>query len=1214
MIVDTEEVNTLFPENSKPNQTKKSSIKELYTYATPFDYFLIAVGSISAIAMGSIQPLFFIFMGNFFGDMGPDTSANEFYDNAKIVCYQFIGCAFVFGVTGYLSVMCFINVGARQAFNFRKKYFESIMSCDPSWFDLKQVAELPQSLATETLMVERATGDKLVILIFTIGMILSSFIISIIEGTQLTLFCLLFCPTIVGGFFLANKGLEQNAKFADTSYKKAGGIAEEALEEIKTVSSLNGQKHEASKYINAVKESKKSMYGGGLKAGLGIAMAMSSFIVMNGITFIIGAWFIDKNEDCWVLQEPYDLTKTIIVMWVSLMTFNNISLCVPCLKIINQGRIAAHSILAIINTKSQLVQGTRTTEISGKIVFDNVKFSYPSTPHSEILKGMSFELEPGQRLGVVGSTGSGKSTIIQLLLRYYEPTSGSIFIDGHDIREYSISYLRENIGIVSQEPLLFNTSIYENIRYGKLDAKEAEIHSAAGKAGAHDFIRKLPLGYETPAGAKGSQLSGGQKQRIAIARAIIRNPKILLLDEATSALDRQTEQAVVDDIDKAMPESTRITIAQNLLTIKDSTFIIMIDQGTVLEYGNHKQLMKNKSKYYHLIKMQKIQQRNADEEQVKGKLTDLDASKSISEGEKVVQEEDVNVRKKMLSFSKSERFWLYFGIFGSLVVAASYPISGMLNGKQIFVLSNEDNDMLSKSAEYGGWICFLAFFVAIGLIMESISYPRMSANITTKMREASFKALLKFEAAFFDIPENNCSALSARLCNDCEKVNGLSGSMIGILISIAASLAVAHGTAAAFSWRMSLVFLAVIPVIFTATAASFLAQSVGVVKFDYESCTSTAADAIMNYRTAKAFNLENIMLERYLEPAKAEFAGIKKKAQLSGFTYGLGFGAIFCVYSLLFWYGAKLVVDGLDSYENMVIAMVTCQFGSDSFMIAGVYMPDVKNGIEAAKRLFKILEYKPTINVNSKDGDKKEIEGKVEFKDVSFSYPNRNYMALKSLSFSIEPGTHFAIIGRTGSGKSTVIQLLLRLYDPAGGKVLIDNMDIKKYNLKHLRRQIGYVGQEPVLFSGSIAENISYGVKSDQEEIEEAARKAQALEFITDSKYPETFDRQVGIKGSMLSGGQKQRIAIARAIIRNPKILIFDEATSALDPKTEAVLLSTIKEVMAEKTCIMIAHRLKTISEAHQVMVLESGKILEIGTREDLMSQKGYFYNMISNL
>ncbi|CAG9321676.1 unnamed protein product [Blepharisma stoltei] len=1201
--------------DQKPETPKaKGSIKELYKYATYTDFFLFVVGFISSAALGAIQPLFFLFMGDFFGSMDQNTSKNEFYDASKIVSYELIGSAVVFTIAGTLAVMCLVNVGARQGFHYRREFFKAIINSDPSWFDLRNVAELPQSIATETLMIERATGDKLVILIQGASMIISSIIIAIVKGLQLTLFCFIFMPTVTAGFILTHQGLEQNAKMADTSYKAAGGVAEEALQEIKTVSSMNGQKHEAKKYTERIKDSQKSMITAGLKVGGGTALGMGSFMFMNGVIFIVGAWFIDKNEENWTGGQEYDLSMVITVMWVSLMAFNNISLCVPSLKLISQGRVAVRSINEIISTKSKLTQGECRKEISGAISFRDVKFAYPSAPGSEILKGMSFDLEPGQRLGVVGSTGSGKSTIVQLLLRYYEPTSGTITIDGNNIMDYPISFLRESIGLVSQEPLLFNTSIYENIRYGKLNATQEEIEFAAKEAGAHDFIMALPDKYLTSAGTKGSQLSGGQKQRIAIARAFIRNPKILLLDEATSALDRQTEQAVVEAIDKAMPNSTRITIAQNLLTIRDSNFIIMIDQGVVLEYGSHKELMKNKSKYYHLIQMQKIQQKNEDEDQSKAKATDLEVLKS-KEAQKVVEDYNpADVRKKMMMMSKSERGWLYLGMVGSLLVGAGYPLVGMFVGKETFVLAYQESDMISKSSEYAGYLFLIAFFVSLGLMFESVGYPKMSANITEKMRRESFKALLKYETAFFDLPENNCSALSARLCNDCEKVNGLGGHMIGIVLGLISSLAVAHGVAAGYSWRMCLVFLAIIPIIIFSTAAAFMAQSVGVVKFNYESTTSQAADAIMNYRTAKAFNLEATMLGKYLEPTTQEFAGIRKKATYSGITYGLGFGLIWCAYALLFWWGGKIVVEDLDTYENMTVAMMTCMFGSYGFFLAGIYAPDVKNGVEAAKRLFKILEYQPTINVNSKEGERKEIVGKIEFREVNFSYPNRNYMAVKSLSFVVNPGTHFAIIGRTGSGKSTVIQLILRLYDPLNGSVLIDDLNIKEYNLKHLRSQIGLVGQEPVLFTGSIAENIAYGIKASQEEIEEAAKKSQAIEFITDPKYPEGFERQVGIKGSQLSGGQKQRIAIARAIIRNPKILIFDEATSALDPKTEMLLLSAIKDVMAGKTVIMIAHRLKTISEAHQVMVLESGKILEIGTREDLMSQGGYFYNMISNL
>lgn len=287
MKVDEEK--NLTKDHGKKKEKTKSDIKELYRYATCLDYFLISVGTLSSCLMGVIQPLFFLFMGDFFGSMGPDTSTESFYDDSKIVCYQLMVCAVLFTFAGYLSVMCFVNVGARQAFHYRRNYFKAIMKCDPSWFDLRQVAELPQSIATETLMIERATGDKLVVLIFTCSMILAALIIALVKGTQLALFCLCFGPGITGGFFLTNSGLEQSSKIADTSYKRAGGIAEEALEEIKTVNSLNGQRHEANKYTEAIKDSQKSMLISGLKVGGGTALGMCSFMLMNGVIFIVGA-------------------------------------------------------------------------------------------------------------------------------------------------------------------------------------------------------------------------------------------------------------------------------------------------------------------------------------------------------------------------------------------------------------------------------------------------------------------------------------------------------------------------------------------------------------------------------------------------------------------------------------------------------------------------------------------------------------------------------------------------------------------------------------------------------------------------------------------------------------------------------------------------------------------------------------------------------------
>lgn len=1195
-------------------QKVKPSFKNLFKFCSTKDLIFMVAGTLSAFVMGLVQPLLFYLMGDFFNQMGPLTTPEDFYEDAKTLCLYMVIFGGVFIVFAYFAVMLWVQVGARQGMHFRKHYFEKVLQMDPEWFDARHPAELPMSIATDTLKIERASGDKLVIIFFTFSMILTSFIIALVEGTALALIAFCFGPVVAGGLFLTNNGMEQSAKAADTSYRKAGGVAEEALEEIKTVAALNGQKYETQKYTDALKDSQKSMFKNGFKVGMGTGIAIAGFFWMMATIYIVGADVIDNETENWADGETFDVGKVVIVLFVSLMAFNNIGTLVPSIKMIAEGKKAAGDVLEILNTPSQLTQGKLETKLQGSIEFKNVVFSYPTAKDTLVLKGLSFNLEPGQRLGVVGSTGSGKSTIIQLLLRYYEQNSGTVLLDGKDIREYSIFSIRENIGLVSQEPLLFNTTIYENIRYGNKSASEQEIREAAARAGAMEFIEKLPDGLNTNVGSKGGQLSGGQKQRIAIARAIIRRPRILLLDEATSALDRQTEQIVVDALENSLAESTRIVVAQNLLSVRDCHSIIMIDQGEVVEQGSHRELMKMKGKYYHLVKMQKLQQKNQDEEQIVIKTSESNLNVNEQQNEQKDEKENkTQYMKRIISMSKDQMWWLVLGCFGSLLVGSTYPLTGMFSGLQIYTLATKRGEELQDdSEEYAIYLFILSVVVLLGLCMESVSYPRMSSNITKKMREDSFRALLSYEAAFFDMPENNCSALAAKLSNDCEMVNGLGGSVFGIVLGIFSSLAVAHIVAAVFSWRISLVVLAIVPILIFAVASNFMAQMQGVVQFSYENCTSLAADAIINYRTAKAFNLEEEMVSRYLEPVVQEFQSIKKKAHFSALTYGLGFGILFWAYALIFWYGAKLVRDGDISFEDMIAALITAITGSDAFFIAGIYAPDVKNGIEAAKSLLKVLDYKPLIDVNSKEGKKTGIRGKVEFREVSFSYPNRNYMALKKINFEISPGTSLAIIGRTGSGKSTITQLVLRLYDCTHGSVLVDDTDIRDYNIKAFRKQISVVSQEPILFSGTIAENIAYGIKADKDQIEEAARRAQALEFISRNK--EGLDREVGLKGSMLSGGQKQRIAIARAIIRNPKILLMDEATSALDSKTEKELLSALDEIMPGRTCITIAHRLKTIEEADQIMVLEAGKIVEFGSRQELYDQGGYFYNLVRNL
>ena len=310
--------------------------------------------------------------------------------------------------------------------------------------------------------------------------------------------------------------------------------------------------------------------------GIGIGIASVSIISSFAVLFYIGSVSINNEDENWVRGNEVGLKEALSIVYLGQLLSNNIASLVPSTKIMIEGKLAAARLLRMIPKDNKILENSLNGKVNGHIEFRNVKFAYYSRPNNIVLEDISFQVPPSSQLGVVGSTGSGKSTIVQLLLRFYDTLSGNIYIDHNPIDIFSIQYLRSLIGLVNQEPFLFNTSILENIRYGNLNASRDQIEDAALKSGALEFIKTLPEAFETIVGPKGSQLSGGQKQRIVIARAILRNPTVLILDEATSALDRSTEQAVLSSIDEYLPDCTRIAIAQNLLTLKNSDKIIVI--------------------------------------------------------------------------------------------------------------------------------------------------------------------------------------------------------------------------------------------------------------------------------------------------------------------------------------------------------------------------------------------------------------------------------------------------------------------------------------------------------------------------------------------------------------------------------------------------------------------------------------------------------------
>lgn len=401
-----------------------------------------------------------------------------------------------------------------------------------------------------------------------------------------------------------------------------------------------------------------------------------------------------------------------------------------------------------------------------------------------------------------------------------------------------------------------------------------------------------------------------------------------------------------------------------------------------------------------------------------------------------------------------------------------------------------------------------------------------------------------------------------------------------------------------------------LPLIFIGQRKGRLAQIRGFAIVSHERATTVASDTMLNLRTVQAYNYQGASLRNYYQGAQAVAADAKKQALVSGFYFGYMILTLYFMYGAASWYGAYLVkYDGLP-FEYMVFAFFSTQFATWAMTIVGALAPDIDGGIAAAKNIFKTIDYKPIIDASSKAGIRNPLEGDVEFRRVSFIYSSREVRVLNSIDFRVAPGESMGIAGTTGSGKSTVAQLLLRFYDPVEGSVLLNGVDLKSWNLQYVREQIAWVGQEPVLFTGNLRYNLKFGApEASDDEMLQACRMAQAMEFI--EKYEEGFDRHVGMKGQNLSGGQKQRVGIARALMKKPKIIILDEATSALDTATERLVQEAVDSLGI--TVICIAHRLSTIKNCTQIMLLELGRIVETGTHQELVDQQGVYYTLLNS-
>ncbi|KJK76279.1 Leptomycin B resistance protein [Metarhizium anisopliae BRIP 53293] len=1232
--------------------TYRGSIFQLYRYASHHDILIMIVAAVCAMASGAALPIMTIIFGGLqgtFQDFFNNTvQPSQFRDEMTtyVLYFVYLGIG-QFSVT-FLSTVGFTYLGEHLTGKFRERYLQSCIRQNIAFFDNTGAGEITTHITADMNLIQDGISQKVGLTLAAIATFVSAFVIGFANSWKLTL---MLCCTVVAWIItttLTTRLMVKNTIKSLAAYSEGGNLVEEVLTFIHSTTAFGNQDHLAKKYDAHL--AKAEHYGFRARTATGLMIAGLQIVMILG--YALAFWQGSKQ----LIQGELPVSKLLTVLLSVLIGAFALGNAAPNVQAFTTAAAASRKVLATTDRVSPIDpmanSGIILDQVSGHISFQHIHHIYPSRPGAPVIADLSLDIPAKKTTAIVGASGSGKSTIIGLLERFYDPVEGTIRLDGHDIQSLNLKWLRTQMALVNQQPGLFGTTIFQNIRHGLIgtafehesqDSQRQRVIRAAKAAFAHDFIIALDKGYDTHIGQRGSILSGGQKQRIAIARAIISDPKILLLDEATSALDSVSEQAVKAALQVAATGRTTIIIAHRLSTIKHADNIVVMAEGRIVEQGTHEELLNKNAAYLELVQAQNVgssvdetqdssvsspgfeKQTSYKQETTAGSHDEIKCSGLSRDdlGGPTNRDSLYALISFILSINKSQWSLMVVGCMISVICGLGNPSSAVFFSKQISTLSqpippNEPGKIEKDSDFWSTMYVMLAFVLGISFAAQNLAFAKSSERLVRRIRHAAFRAMLRQDMSFFDNKQNTTGYLTSFLATEAAHIAGLSGTTLGTLIVSVTTLIAACSLSIAVGWKLSLVCIATLPIL---VGCGFLHVWL-VAKFQrrarasYDESASYAAEAVSDMRTIASLGREMDVLQEYRTLVRTQLRQnilfILKPSAL----YAASQSFLFFCYALCFWWGGTLISRREYDMFQFFLCFMAVLFGAQNIGLIFAHAPEMGKAYTSTQKLKQLLDQTPTIDPWSDAGDSvKDVAGSLEFQDVHFTYPGQQdqRLVLKGLNIKIHAGQYAAFVGTSGCGKSTAFKMISRFYDPQSGAVLLDGRDIRKLNIRQYRNQFGLVSQEPALYQGTIKDNISLGCPDGQvtdKAIESACREANIYDFIV--SLPDGFNTLVGVRGGLLSGGQKQRVAIARAILRNPRVLLLDEATSALDSESETVVQAALDKASRGRTTIVIAHRLSTIRKADVIFVFDDGKVVEIGTHSQLIEKAGKYAELVS--
>ena len=1130
----------------------------LFRFATRNDLIIIAVSVLCSIAAGAVMPLMTVVFGQITGIFqsyfnGTESKA-EFDSHLGHFTLFFIYFAIAEFITVYVCTLGFIYTGEHIAAKVREQYLAAILRQNIGFFDKLGAGEITTRITADTNLVQDGISEKIPLTLTAVATFVTAFIVAFVKYWKLTLICSSTVFAIVLTMGGCSSFIVKFNKQSLESYALGGTVAEEVVSSIRNTTAFSTQDKLARQYDVHLKEAEK--WGMKLKFTLAMMIAFMFMIVyLNyGLAFWQGSRFLVAGE-----MTLSDVLTIMMSIMIGAFSLGNVA---PNIQSFTTSVAAASKIYHTIDRASPLDPATevgeKLEEVEGTIELRNIKHIYPSRTEVVVMDNVNLHVPAGKTTALVGASGSGKSTIVGLVERFYDPVGGAVYLDGHELSKLNLRWLRQNISLVQQEPVLFGTTIYENIRHGligtKYESTDAEkqkelIENAAKMANAHGFVSGLPEGYETNVGERGFLLSGGQKQRIAIARAMVSDPKILLLDEATSALDTKSEGVVQAALDVAAQGRTTIVIAHRLSTIKTADNIVVMSKGRIVEQGTHDDLLDRKAAYYNLVEAQRI---TAEQEarQAKQDIAETDQmddlKKVATETHEIADNQDdidlmakldkttttksaasLELQKKKKAeksnyslwtlikvighFNKSEWHFMLIGLFFSIIAGGGNPTQAVFFAKAIVALSRPPPEYAQLRRDANFWSAMylmLALVQFLAFAAQGIAFAYCSERLVHRARDQAFRTMLRQDVTFFDQEENTAGALTTFLSTETTHLAGLSGTTLGTILVVSTTLIAAITLSVSIGWKLALVCTATIPILLFCGFLRFwmLAKFQTNAKKAYEKSASYACEATAAIRTVASLTREEDVWRHYHASLISQSQKNLRSTIKSSALYASSQSLMFLCIALGFWYGGTLIGTREYTEFQFFVCFSAIIFGAQSAGTIFSFAPDMGKAKHAANELKTLFDRKPEIDSWSPDGERiSQVDGTIEFRNVHFRYPTRpEQPVLRGLDLVVRPGQYVALVGASGCGKSTTIALLERFYDPLVGGIFIDGKEISTLNINDYRGFLALVSQEPTLYQGSIRENVLLGADRENvpdDEVIQACKDANIYDFIMSLPY-----------------------------------------------------------------------------------------------------------------